>query len=66
MQDRAERIRELCARVTTTTDETILIELLHELKVAITEHTQAVRSRFAAEIRKIKVRTNESDLNLFL
>lgn len=56
MLDRAERIRELCTRVTTTKDETILISALHELRAAITEHIENMRSEAARDIGKFNTK----------
>jgi hypothetical protein len=49
--------------VTTASDEATVLQGLHELKAAITEHIKNMRSQAAQEIEKF--RTDESDVNLF-
>jgi hypothetical protein len=52
MPEQAERIRQLCTLVTTTTDEAILLNGLHELKAAITVHIEHMRSQAAKDIAR--------------
>ena len=62
MSDLPERIRSLCVLVTTASDEAVVLQGLHDLKAAITEHIANVRSQAAKEIEKF--RPNESDFVL--